>query len=266
MSSIKSGGGAGLPAPLRSLLSRDSLIVASALAAAAVLAWLWLVRSPMAAGDTMGGMAMAPEPLSGAYLIPAFTMWAIMMVAMMIPSAAPMILLHARIDKAPRQGERTINSLLFILSYLFVWTGFSAVAAIAQALLVKAGLVSDMALVIGNRGIAAALLLLAAAYELTAAKRLCLDKCQSPLLFIMNHWKPGAAGALRLGIAHGLFCVGCCWALMLLLFVGGVMNLAWVAVLAILVVGEKLAPPGWNAHRYLAAALAAGAAAILVIK
>ena len=253
-----------MPAPLRSLLSRDSTIVAVALAAAALLAWTWLLRSPMAATSGMDGMAMDPPPLSGAYLLPAFAMWAIMMVAMMVPSAAPMILLHARIDKAPTGRERMRNSLLFALSYLLVWAAFSAIAALAQALLVRSGLVSDMALSVGSGPIAAALLLLAAVYELTAAKRLCLDKCQSPLLFILQHWKPGAAGAFKLGIAHGLFCVGCCWALMLLLFVGGVMNLAWVAALGIVVLAEKFAPPHWHAERYVAAALAIAAGLILV--
>jgi len=212
----------------------------------------------------MGGMAMGPEPLSAAYLLPAFTMWAIMMVAMMVPSAAPMILLHARIDKAPTPRLRTFHTLLFALAYLLVWTGFAAAAALAQALLVRSGIVSEMALAAGSGAIAAALLLLAAIYELTAAKKLCLDKCRSPLLFIMHHWKPGASGAFRLGIAHGLFCVGCCWALMLLLFVGGVMNLAWVALLGILVLGEKFAPPSWRAERFVAAALAAGALLVLL--
>jgi predicted metal-binding membrane protein len=191
-------------------------------------------------------------------------MWAIMMVAMMVPSAAPMILLHARIDKAKTKRRRTMHSLLFALAYLLVWTGFAAAAAAVQALLVEAGAVSAMGLAIGERTAAAGLLLLAALYELTAAKRLCLDKCQSPLLFILHHWKPGAAGALRLGLVHGLFCLGCCWALMLLLFVGGVMNLAWVALLGIVVLGEKLAPPSWRAERYVAAALAAAAILIVV--
>ena len=238
-------------APLIGLLSRDNIIVTVALAAAAVLAWAWLLRAPTA--------AMGVAPLSAAYLVPAFAMWAIMMVAMMVPSAAPMILLYARIDKAPTQSSRTRNSLLFALSYLLVWGGFSAIAALAQALLVNGGHVLDMAISIGDPVIAAALLLAAATYEVTAAKRLCLDKCQSPMLFILKHWKPGAAGAIRLGFAHGLFCVGCCWALMLLLFVGGVMNLAWVALLGIVVLGEKFAPPAWHAERYIAAALAAGA-------
>lgn len=263
MSSTREGGNPALSAPLRSLLSRDSLIVGAALAAAAVVAWLWLLGSPMARGAGMDGMGMAPQPLSAAYLVPAFTMWAIMMVAMMVPSAAPMILLHARIDKAPTKRLRTVHTLLFALAYLIVWTGFAAAAAFAQALLVRSGIVSDMALAVGSPAIAAALLVLAAVYELTAAKRLCLDKCRSPLLFIMHHWKPGAAGAFRLGIAHGLFCVGCCCALMLLLFVGGVMNLAWVALLGIVLLGEKFAPARWRAERYVAAALAAGAALVL---
>ena len=264
MSPTRPGGEAALAAPLRSLLSRDSLIVAAALAAAAVLAWAWLLRSPMAGAGGMGGMAMAVEPFSAAYLVPAFVMWAIMMVAMMIPSAAPMILLHARIDKAPTASGRVLNSLVFAFSYILVWTGFSAAAALAQALLVGAGAVSAMALQVGSEGIAAALLLAAAAYELTLAKRLCLDKCQSPLLFILRHWTPGAAGALRLGIRHGLYCLGCCWALMLLLFVGGVMNLAWVAALGLVVLGEKFAPPHWHAERYVAALLALAAAAFLL--
>jgi predicted metal-binding membrane protein len=240
------------------------VIVAVALAAAAVLAWVWLLRSPMGGGGDMAGMSMGPAPLSAAYLAPAFAMWAIMMVAMMVPSAAPMILLHARIDKAPTSAGRTRNSLLFALSYLLVWTAFSAVAALAQALLVRAGLVSEMALAVGDGMLAAALLGAAAAYELTLAKRLCLDKCQSPMLFILRYWKPGAAGAVRLGLTHGLYCLGCCWALMLLLFVGGVMNLAWVALLGIVVLAEKFAPPAWRAERLVAAALVIAAIAVLI--
>ena len=248
---------AGVPAPLKALLSRDTLIVAVALAAAAVLAWAWLLKS------SSSEMAMGAAPLSAEYLLPAFAMWAIMMVAMMVPSAAPMILLHARIDKAPTKRAKTVNALLFTLSYLIIWTAFSAVAALAQALFVRSGAVSEMALSIGDRALAAGVLVASAAYELTAAKRLCLDKCQAPMLFILNHWKPGAAGAVRLGLRHGLYCLGCCWALMLLLFVGGVMNLAWVALLGIIVLAEKYAPANWHAERFVAAVLMV--AAILVL-
>jgi predicted metal-binding membrane protein len=233
---------------------------------AAALAWLWLLRSPMAPGDGgggMGGMAMPLDPWSAAYLLPAFLMWAIMMVAMMLPSAAPMILLQARIDKTASQAGRLANTLVFAAAYLLVWAGFSAAAAAGQALLVSAGAVSAAALALGDRTVAAALLAAAALYELTAAKKHCLDKCQSPLIFILRYRRPGAAGALRLGLLHGLFCLGCCWLLMLLLFVGGVMNLAWVAFLGAIVVGEKLAPPAWRAHRWIAALLLVAAAAML---
>lgn len=248
------------PAAVKSLFSRDSLIVAAALALAALLAWAWLLRSS-AAG--MSAMA-APEPLSPAYLLPAFAMWTIMMVAMMVPSAMPMSLLHARIDRAPSEARRKLHSALLIGGYLLVWTAFSMAAAIAQALLVGSGAVSAGTLALGSRPVAAGLLLVAAIYELTAAKALCLDKCRAPMLFILKHWTPGPAGTLRLGLLHGLYCVGCCWALMLLLFVGGVTNLAWVALLGIVVLGEKLAPPTWRANRYVAAALMCAAVALLV--
>jgi len=243
--------------PLRRFLSRESLIVFAALSAAALLAWAWLLRSAGSAANT-GTMAMAP-PLSAAYLFPAFAMWAIMMVAMMVPSAAPMFLLHARIDRGPTQARRSLHSLLFASGYLLVWTAFSAAAALAEALLVKSGAVVAASLALGNSTIAAALLLSAAAYELTAAKEHCLDKCQSPLLFVLEHWKPGATGAFRLGLAHGRYCLGCCWVLMLLLFAGGVMNLAWVALLGLVVIGEKLAPPKLHANLIVALALIVGA-------
>jgi predicted metal-binding membrane protein len=223
------------------------------------MAWAWLLRSST---DPMSAMGAAP--LSAGYLLPAFGMWAIMMVAMMIPSAAPMILLYARIDKSPAKSAKTRNALLFTLSYLLVWTAFSAAAALAQALLVRSGAVSAMALSVGDRALAAGVLIAAAAYELTAAKRMCLDKCRAPLLFILSHWRPGAAGAFRLGVGHGLYCLGCCWALMVLLFVGGVMNLAWVALLGIIVLGEKYAPAQWHAERYVAALLTAGAALVAI--
>jgi predicted metal-binding membrane protein len=240
---------------LRPFVSREALVVAAALALAALLAWIWLLRS---SSGPMEAMA-APEPLSAGYVASAFAMWAVMMVATMVPSAAPMFLLHARIDRSPSEAGRRLNSLLFVSAYVLVWCGFSAVAALTQALLVEAGAVSAASLAIGSKNVAAALLLLAAGYELTAAKKVCLGKCQAPMLFVLDHWTPGGAGAFRLGLLHGLYCLGCCWALMLVLFVGGVMNLAWVALLGIVVIGEKLAPPGWHANLFAALALILGA-------
>jgi predicted metal-binding membrane protein len=255
------------PLPLARLLSRPVLISALALLAAIVLAWLWLLRDPMAGMMAempgMPGMMMVPEPWSAAYLAPTLTMWALMMVAMMLPSAAPMILLHARIDRGSL-AQRTLDNLLFGLCYLLVWVAFSAFAALAQAALVSAGWVSDASLAVGAPGLAAALLGLAAAWQLTSAKAACLERCQSPLQFVMRYWQPGPAGAIRLGLIHGLYCLGCCWSLMLLLFVGGVMNLAWVALLAAVVFAEKLAPPAWHASRWFAAAFTAGAAYVLI--
>lgn len=204
-------------------------------------------------------MMMPVDPWSGAYLATAFAMWAVMMVAMMIPSATPMILLHGHIDRSGSSNLRLLHSLLFVAAYLAVWTGIAAAIAIAQALLIGVGLLSAQSLTLGDRAIAVALLLLAATYELTPVKARCLEQCQSPSLFLPRYWKPGAAGAFGLGVRHGLYCVACCWALMLLLFVGGVMNLAWVALLGGLAAVEKMAPPRWSLHRWIAGLLMIGA-------
>jgi predicted metal-binding membrane protein len=172
----------------------------------------------------------------------------------MLPSAAPMILLYSRVAARAPAGGLALATV-FVLAYLAVWTGFSAAAALAQALLISTGLMSAAALAVGDNRIAGALLVLAGLYQLSPLKQACLDQCRSPLTFIIRLSRPGAAGALRLGLAHGLYCLGCCWALMLLLFVGGVMNLAWIAVLALLVLIEKLAPGRLPVRRLLAAAL-----------
>jgi predicted metal-binding membrane protein len=263
---------------LNHLLSRHSLIVGAALLALVLMAWAWLLSHPHApmadmpampgrdmAGMEMGGMTMNADPWSFAYLATAFAMWSVMMVAMMLPSAAPMILLHARIDRSDSESRRLLHSLLFVAAYVALWTGFSALAAAAQALLLHNGLLSAATLALDQRVAASALLLLAAAYELTPAKHRCLKNCQSPLIFIHRYWKAGAAGAFSLGTRHGLYCVGCCWALMLLLFAGGVMNLAWIAPLTILAAIQKVAPPRWRLHRWTAALLLllAGLLAIL---
>ena len=190
-------------------------------------------------------------------------MWALMMVAMMLPSAAPMILLHARLDRGT-QAQRARDNALFALCYLAVWTGFSVLAVAGQAALIGAGSLSETSLSLGSRVLSAGVLLAAAAWQLTSAKAACLEQCQSPIRFVRRYWRPGPAGAVRLGFVHGLYCLGCCWSLMLLLFVGGVMNLAWVALIAAVVFVEKSAPPSWRLSRWLAAGLAAGAIAVLI--
>jgi len=204
----------------------------------------------------MAGMAMA-DPLSLPEIAAAFLMWALMMVAMMLPSALPMILLHARLARG------TAATLLFALVYILVWTAASLIAAIAQQGLIAADIL-DSRLMLDDASIAGALLIAAGLYQLTPLKQRCLDRCRSPLAFLMIGWRPGLAGAVPLGLGHGLYCLGCCWMLMALLFVGGVMNLAWVALLAVIVLAEKIVPGGrWTAAGVGAAALVAGIAMIL---
>ncbi len=205
-------------------------------------------------GD-MPGMAMSAPSLasSSGYIVSAFIMWAIMMVAMMLPSAAPMILLQDVFSR--RSGLGGAATLAFALSYLALWIAFALIVALGQSALISAGYVEEASLVVGNAKMAALLLFAAGLYELSPLKRLCLSHCQSPVTFLTRHWRPGIGGAIAMGLRHGTFCVGCCWALMLLLFVGGVMNLAWIAVLALLVLAEKYAPPAWRTDRVLACLL-----------
>ena len=247
------------------LLSRSGIIAGGALLLAAALAWRWLVTSAMAPLDHPA-MRMSVQPWSAEYLVSAFAMWAVMMVAMMLPSAAPMILLHARIDRAPTETRRLAHTLLFSLAYLLVWAGFSAAAALAQALLISLHMVSAASLSLGDRAVAAGVLVAAALYQLSPAKAACLDQCRSPIHFVMRYWSPGIAGTLRLGLVHGAYCVGCCWGLMLLLFVAGVMNLAWVALIAAIVFLEKATPPQLQASKLIAALLLTGAIGLVAIR
>ena len=235
------------------LIARDNWIVAAALGAGSLLAWAWLTR-PM-------DMALMGAPATAAYFSAAFVMWALMMVAMMLPSASPMILLYARFARA-RFGKRAEAGIVaFGLAYILVWSGFAALAALLQAVLVAGGQVEAMELRLGDAWIGGGLLIAAGLYQLTPLKDSCLENCRSPLTFLSRGIRPGVRGALRLGVEHGLYCLGCCWALMLLLFVGGVMDLAWIAALALLVAAEKLLP--WRQVRLaLAAALVAAGAVI----
>jgi predicted metal-binding membrane protein len=240
------------------VLSRDRWIIGGCVALVAGLAWLWLWRQWSAMGsanDSMAGMDMPGMDMSGAtmaspadavsYLTTAFAMWLLMMVAMMLPSATPMILLYGRLARGARaQGATMAPTAIFAGVYLAVWAGFSALAALAQWLLVRSGAVSELSLAVGDRRIGGALLIVAGLYQATPLKRACLDACRSPLSFLMRLWRPGWVGAARLGFAHGVYCLGCCALLMVLLFVFGVMNLIWVAALSLFVLIEKVLPAG----------------------
>jgi predicted metal-binding membrane protein len=244
------------------VLRRDRLVAAAALAAVAVLAWGYvLVAAGMDMGVAMAGAAMpAPMPWSPGHAATMALMWALMMLAMMLPGAAPMILLHATVSRRrdPARGGR--RAALFALGYAAVWGGFALAATAAQWALERAALLTP-AMAAGSAVLASLLFLGAGIYQFTPLKRACLRHCRSPLEFLAAHWRGGAGGAVAMGARHGAYCLGCCWAVMLLLFAGGVMNLAWIAGLALLVLAEKLLPAGPLVGRVLGVGLIAWGAA-----
>lgn len=178
------------------------------------------------------------------HLLLLFAMWAVMMVGMMLPSAAPAVLLYGAVVRKSPDADRVAQHMnAFAGGYIVIWTLFSALATILQRLLAHAALISPM-MAAQDRRFGGGLLILAGLYQLTPLKRACLRSCRSPAEFLARHWRRGIAGGFWLGFLNGLFCLGCCWALMLLLFAGGVMNLWWIAGLTIFVLLEKLAPFG----------------------
>jgi len=190
-------------------------------------------------------------------------MWIVMMIGMMIPSAAPMLLIYAGVLRSSPEGPRAaLRVYAMAAGYVLVWVAFSLVATAVQRALGDTVLTPMMTL--RSSIVAAALLLAAAAYQLTPVKEVCLESCRSPLSFLMRHMRLDTAGAFRLGIEHGVYCVGCCWALMLLLFAGGIMNLWTIASLMLVVLLEKLSPFGVRTRVVNAAGLAAVAAWFLM--
>jgi predicted metal-binding membrane protein len=175
-------------------------------------------------------------------LVLVFLMWAVMMVGMMVPAASPTILLFAEINRRRNEQQGTfVATGEFLLGYLLAWTGFSALATLAQWGLLTAALVSPM-MESTSKALGAGLLLMAGLFQFSRLKYACLAHCRSPLGFLATEWREGPWGAFRMGLKHGVYCLGCCWALMGLLFAFGVMNLLWIAGLSILVLAEKIAP------------------------
>jgi predicted metal-binding membrane protein len=232
-------------------------LVALILAAWVFLAWLVLDMSHPFAQLTMP--ASSDWNVSNLFAI--FAMWAVMMAAMMLPSALPMILSFVRLSQ---RGGEVGRGRSFVAAYLAVWCAFSVAATAAQWVLQRLDWVDPM-LVSTSAGLTAALLLIAGLYQFSPLKRICLARCQSPLGLLLGEWRPGLRGAWVTGLRHGLFCLGCCWALMALLFVGGVMNLAWVAALSIAVALEKMLPRGeWIGAALGIALIAVGALKLLL--
>lgn len=263
------------------LLRRERWIVLCGLAAIIVLAWTYILTG---AGTGMSVKAMTivslfPHRLAGMPLQPAgwtpgywiimLLMWWVMMIAMMTPSAAPVILLYARAMRyAQSQGQigRTVvPAAEFAGGYLLVWFGFSLFATLLQRGLEASGALSAMWMASTSAGFSAAILILAGVYQLSPWKHTCLNHCRAPAEFLARHRRPGRLGAVRMGIEHGAFCVGCCWLLMALLFVGGIMNVLWIAALAIVVLLEKAAPLGRSFARLTGLILVAWGAATLAM-
>src|SRR5216684_6554107 len=249
---------------LEKVLRHDRLIVVVGLAGVVALAWVYLVAG---AGIDMSmvGMPMEPMPWSTFYAALVFAMWWVMMIAMMVPSAAPMVLLFTAIKR--KQGalvSPSVETWVFLSGYLLIWAGFSLIAALAQWGLERAGLLS-MAMASTSATLGGVILLAAGLYQFTPIKNACLRYCQSPVLFLSQHWRPGAVGALRMGLRHGSYCLGCCWFLMALLFVSGIMNLVWIAGIALYVACEKLLPLGRGLSRAAGVALIVSGTIVLVL-
>jgi predicted metal-binding membrane protein len=246
---------------VETILRRERLILGSCLAAMVILAWIYLFHLKTA----MPGMSMAGTDLpdmnmpgmdmpamaqpgiqawSAVTIALLFVMWAVMMVAMMLPSATPVIFAFLKVNDARQAANRPfVPVTIFVFGYLAVWTGFSAIATFAQWGLHKAALLSP-AMAATSPVLNGVLLIAAGIFQWTPLKLACLKGCRSPLSFLMSEWREGAGGAFVMGLKHGAYCVGCCWVLMTLLFVAGVMNLLWVAVIALFVMAEKMLPKG----------------------
>ncbi len=208
--------------------------------ASALGGWLVLIWGAANMNSPAARLAMPIDHWSAANWLAVFVMWAVMMAAMMLPSAAPMVTCFSALNRRRGDGARTF---FFAAAYLALWGVFSGAATAAQWALQSAGWVSPM-IVSMSPVFSAALLLIAGVFQFSPIKHMCLRTCRSPLGFLMSDWSDGLFGAWRMGMRHGLYCIGCCWGLMALLFVGGVMNLLWIAALALLVAIEKLAPKG----------------------
>jgi predicted metal-binding membrane protein len=252
---------------LEAVLRRDRTIVLAGLAAMTLVAWAYLVSLVwgMRTMDMAPDVAMPQMQSWGAVeFLLLFVMWAIMMVAMMVPSVAPLLLMFARANRQ-KGGSRVVGSAgILLLGYLLAWVGFSILATLAQWRLHRAALLSPM--MVSTSSVLGGLLLVAAGvFQFTPLKRACLVRCRSPLSFLMSDWRDGQWGTFVMGLKHGAYCVGCCWMLMALLFVAGVMNLLWVVAIAVFILVEKAAPRGNLIGLIAGAALIVAGIALIVI-
>jgi predicted metal-binding membrane protein len=251
-------------------LRHDRAVVIGCLAFVVLLAWTYLLLGADVGPEMMdmgaGQMMAMPPEWSLAYGLVIFAMWAVMMLAMMLPSAAPVTLLVASVarKRATADDAVHVSTALFVLGYLSVWLAFAAAATTMQWALDEVGLLSET-MAFGNIVLAGSVLVAAGIYQWTPLKEACLRHCRSPLDFILFHWRDDALGAVASGIRHGFFCLGCCWMLMALLFVGGIMNFAWIAGIALLVLIEKTLPWGRRVSQLTGAVLVVWGAVTLAM-
>lgn len=250
--------------PLQAVLEKDRGIVIACLAGIIFVSWAYLLAGVGMDMEMIAETAvkpMAPPMWDAGHAAVMLFMWWSMMIAMMLPSAAPMILLYSAINR--RNSERSaLAGTAFIAAYIVSWGAFSVIATGLQWELQRAGLLSSM-LKSTNVVLGAGLLIAAGIWQLTPLKQACLRYCRLPIHFFAHRWRPGAGGAFRMGLEHGAFCIGCCWVLMALLFYGGVMNLTWIVGLAVYVLIEKLIPAGHRIGRSAGALLILWGGALL---
>lgn len=232
------------------------------------VAWAYLVRDAMSMSELASMAAMMEtRPRGMLDFVHLLIMWAVMMAAMMLPSAVPMVMVYAAMARRASPSARGAWWIAaFVVGYIIVWSAYSAFAALFQVWIERLALLSPT-MVSASPVLGAILLAVAGVFQLSPAKEACLRRCRGPVQFLAENWRPGAAGAIQMGLLHGAYCVGCCWALMGLLFVLGVMNLLWVAALAAFVMLEKVAFMGSTLGRRLTGwALIAAAAAMLAAR
>jgi predicted metal-binding membrane protein len=234
---------------LEAALRHDHLIVFGGLGMVTAISWFWILSmSADMYGSMRGASAWAMTTtwdLPHLFLL--FAMWVVMMTAMMLPSAAPMLKLYIAVVRRNAQAA-VAHAYLLAAGYLVTWSLFGAAAAITQRLLAEQSIVSPM-MDLADVRLGAIVLIVVAVYQFTPLKRDCLEACRSPFQLITSYWRPGSLGAFTMGLRHGRYCLGCCWALMLLLFVGGVMNAYVIGALTVFVLIEKVTPPGRAASR-----------------
>ena len=234
------------PTAIESRLRNPGLLFLVGPLLLALLCWAWLVPASLDMYGAMDGLAawMMESRWDFFYALKIFAMWSVMMAGMMLPSAVPALLTYGAVCRSDASGgSAAVRVYLFASGYVTAWLLFSVAATLLQWQLAQLKLLTPT-MEMGNQRLSGAVLIVAGAYQWSAFKRRCLGQCSSPAAFLASHWSRGRSGALRMGVEYGGFCLGCCWALMLLLFVGGVMSLSCILLITVLVLVEKLGPWG----------------------